>query len=107
MLGDLEMRKVKCKTQLQTSAGMQADASRGWWCAGMRHPLSHLRGHAVELLRGAGVRVDVLGETQCQSSLEDEQNTLRLCLQANEVHAPPPLRGAMCAEMTRPLPTTF
>eukprot|EP00208_Stichococcus_sp_RCC1054_P000168 CAMPEP_0206145818 /NCGR_PEP_ID=MMETSP1473-20131121/28590_1 /ASSEMBLY_ACC=CAM_ASM_001109 /TAXON_ID=1461547 /ORGANISM="Stichococcus sp, Strain RCC1054" /LENGTH=650 /DNA_ID=CAMNT_0053542175 /DNA_START=146 /DNA_END=2099 /DNA_ORIENTATION=- len=51
---------------------------------GMRHPLSHLRGHAVGLLRSAGVRVDVVGEARCDSSLDDEQATLQECLQANE-----------------------
>jgi len=29
---------------------------------GIRHPLNHLRGNAIQALRGEGVQVDVLGE---------------------------------------------
>lgn len=41
------------------------------------------------LLRSAGVRVDVVGEARCDSSLDDEQATLQECLQANEVCSVP------------------
>lgn len=52
---------------------------------GMRHPLSHLRGHAVGLLRAAGVRVDVLGEVGCRTAVEDQLAAQQACLSVNEV----------------------
>lgn len=52
---------------------------------GLRHPLPHLRGAAIAQLRAAGVRVDVLGEAACSSSLAAEAEVvLDASLAANE-----------------------
>ena len=52
---------------------------------GIRHPLPHCRGLAVQELQQHGVRVDVLGETVCFETAGWEDSTLQKCLQANEV----------------------
>jgi diaminohydroxyphosphoribosylaminopyrimidine deaminase/5-amino-6-(5-phosphoribosylamino)uracil reductase len=49
---------------------------------GLRHPLSHLRGKAVQALRHSGIRVDVAGEGS--GSPEMEEAWLE-CLAVNEV----------------------
>ncbi|KAA8536651.1 hypothetical protein F0562_029129 [Nyssa sinensis] len=47
---------------------------------GIRHPLQHLRGHAVRALRSEGLQVDVLGE-DLQSKIIEE--ALKSCLLVN------------------------
>lgn len=47
---------------------------------GMRHPLEHLRGSAIQALRSEGVQVDVLGE-DLQSDVAEE--ALKSCLLVN------------------------
>ncbi|MEW5315496.1 MAG: hypothetical protein WDW38_006920 [Sanguina aurantia] len=64
------------------SALIEAGVSRV--VVGLRHPLQHLRGGAVQLLRSRGVTVDVLGEAQADCDEEDEQVSLAACLAANE-----------------------
>jgi hypothetical protein len=60
-------------------------AGHDWFSPGMRHPLSHLRGHAVGLLRAAGVRVDVLGEVGCRTDVGEQLSAQQACLSVNEV----------------------
>ena len=52
---------------------------------GMRHPLPHLRGHAVRALQRAGVAIDVLGEAYCSAGPEREAAALQTCWAVNEV----------------------
>ncbi|KAI7731172.1 hypothetical protein M8C21_012225 [Ambrosia artemisiifolia] len=47
---------------------------------GIRHPLQHLRGKAIQTLRAEGLQVDVLGEDIRSISIED---TLKSCLVVN------------------------
>ena len=52
---------------------------------GIRHPLAHCRGHAIQELQQHGIRVDVLGETPCFEASGGEESTLQKCFAANEV----------------------
>ena len=52
---------------------------------GIRHPLAHCRGVAIQELRQHGVRVDVLGEAPCLEVAGWEDSTLQRCFVANEV----------------------
>ena len=65
------------------SALVQAGVSRV--VIGIRHPLAHRRGVAIQELRQHGIRVDVLGEAPCLESAEWEDSTLQRCFVANEV----------------------
>ena len=51
---------------------------------GMRHPLPHFRGQALQAYSAAGLAVEVLGESPCQAGLEEQLATLQQCLKANE-----------------------
>ncbi|DBA99900.1 hypothetical protein WJX77_000507 [Trebouxia sp. C0004] len=64
------------------SALIQAGVSRV--VIGIRHPLAHCRGAAIQELRQHGVRVDVLGEAPCFESTGWEDSTLQKCFVANE-----------------------
>lgn len=68
------------------SALVQAGVSRV--VIGMRHPLPHCRGAAIQELRQHGLRVDVLGEAACLEAVGWEESTLQKCFVANEVHCP-------------------
>ncbi|CAH1433207.1 unnamed protein product [Lactuca virosa] len=48
---------------------------------GIRHPLQHLRGNAIQTLRSEGLQVDVLGEDIRGVSME--QDALKSCLVVN------------------------
>ena len=63
---------------------------------GMRHPLPHLRGPAVGLLRAAGVRVDVLGEAGCRADVEEQMLAQQACLAVNEVRPRPHRQCLYC-----------
>ena len=65
------------------SALVQAGVSRV--VIGMRHPLAHCRGAAIQQLRQHNIRVDVLGETACLEAVHWEESTLQKCFIANEV----------------------
>ena len=65
------------------SALIQAGVSRV--VIGIRHPLAHCRGAAIQELRQHGVQVDVLGEAPCFESTGWEDSTLQKCFVANEV----------------------
>lgn len=65
---------------------MQSGVSRV--VIGIRHPLSHLRGIAIKSLRGAGLTVDVLGESGSSAEPERLQECLNACLWVNEVCRP-------------------
>lgn len=52
---------------------------------GIRHPLVHCRGVAIQDLRQHGVRVDVLAEAPCFEAAGWEDSTLQKCYVANEV----------------------
>ncbi len=65
------------------SALIQAGVSRV--VIGIRHPLAHCRGAAIQELRQHGIRVDVLGEAPCFEAAGWEESTLQKCFVANEV----------------------
>lgn len=52
---------------------------------GIRHPLAHCRGAAIDELRQHGIKVDVLGEAPCLESVGWEESVLQKCFVANEV----------------------
>ncbi|CAI9274974.1 unnamed protein product [Lactuca saligna] len=60
------------------SAFIQAGITRV--VIGIRHPLQHLRGKAIQALRSEGLQVDVLGEDLRSVSMED---ALKSCLLVN------------------------
>ncbi|XP_078434792.1 cytidine/deoxycytidylate deaminase family protein [Wolffia australiana] len=64
--------------QTPVTALLKAGISRV--VVGLRHPLSHLRGQAINVLRTEGVQVDVLGEN-LQSNVYEE--ALKSCLLVN------------------------
>ncbi|KAL3138303.1 hypothetical protein ABBQ32_006115 [Trebouxia sp. C0010 RCD-2024] len=64
------------------SALVQAEVSRV--VIGMRHPLAHCRGAAIQELRQHGIRVDVLGEAPCLEAVGLEESALQKCFVANE-----------------------
>lgn len=65
------------------SALIQAEVSRV--VVGIRHPLAHCRGAAIQELRQHGIRVDVLGEAPCLEAVGWEESVLQKCFIANEV----------------------
>ena len=52
---------------------------------GIRHPLAHCRGAAIDELRQHGIKVDVLGEAPCLEPVGWEESVLQKCFVANEV----------------------
>ena len=67
---------------------------------GLLHPLAHLRGGAVRVLRAAGIAVDVLGEAACPVDAQAVEDCRRACLQANEVMPLPVLPFPVLKYMT-------
>ncbi|WOL12813.1 riboflavin biosynthesis protein PYRR, chloroplastic isoform X1 [Canna indica] len=67
-----------CSDQTAVSSLVQAGISRV--VMGLRHPLQHLRGKAIQSLRSEGVQVDILGEDLQSKTFED---ALKSCLIVN------------------------
>ncbi|KAJ1279089.1 hypothetical protein BS78_04G128800 [Paspalum vaginatum] len=63
-----------------TAVGSLVQAGIARVVVGLRHPLKHLRGKAIQALRGEGIQVDVVGE-DLQSKLF--KGALKSCLMVN------------------------
>ena len=73
-----------CHGDASSTAALVA-AGVGRVVVGMRHPLPHFRGKALQVYVAAGRAVEVLGESRCQAGLEEQLATLQQCLKVNEV----------------------
>ena len=73
-----------CHGDASSTAALVA-AGVGRVVVGMRHPLPHFRGQALQAYVAAGLAVEVLGESPCQAGLEEQLATLQQCLKVNEV----------------------